>query len=1451
MTWSHLQEPNMKLTKTLFILFLLLSISFSLLARDALPPLIEKGEPFNPKTYKQNFYIDKQSPVNSVAISKDGKTIVSGSNDNSVKIWDRATGKLLKTLEGHTDDVTSVAISKDGKTIVSGSYDNSVKIWDRATGKLLKTLEGHTSIVTSVAISKDGKTIVSGSYDKSIKIWDRATGKLLKTLEGHTSTVFSVSISQDAKYIVSGSYDKTVKIWARESGKLLKTLDENASVVSLSISKNAKYIVTGLSDNSIKIWARESGKLLKTLEGHTSIVYSVSISQDAKYIVSGSNDKTVKIWARESGKLLKTLEGHTGSVRSVIISKDTKYIVSGSYDKSIKIWLRESGKLFKTLKGYSNNVLSLAISQDAKYIVSCSNDKSVKIWKRESGKLIKVLEGHIDRVRSVAISQDAKYIVSGSYDKTVKIWDRVTGKILKTLKGHTSTVFSVSISQDAKYIVSGSYDKTVKIWERKSGKLLKTLKADTNLILISEDSQYILSSSLVRHAVSIWERESGKYLITLYSRIDSDVINSIAISNDNKYIVTGLSDGRIKIWGRESGKLLKTLEGHTKYVTSVTISQDAKTIVSIAGDGSIKTWEIKSGKLLKTLEGHTDSVSSVAISKDGKTIVSGSGDGSVKIWDINKKSALKTLIAGQRGTWLSLDHEKSLFYRGDDGTLLYRRNGSSLSLAMPKWLAKEDNITLKSSGVRVVNNSHKSLKIAVKNISNNRLYWVKNSYYADEYCHLLEYRTSTIKSNEVKNLSIDVDVTLPRLNPKPMDNHEINLTMLTATGSEFNITVPVSIRYANMVVKKAEVSEDKKTLNLTLQNIGNEPLLKAEVQLSKPFRADKQEISNIEANKTKELSFVIPEKLDENATVALKIMTLNKKGQKALPVYEWHRDNVTIDLHTLAWYVYALWALGVLVLLGLVWYFRRYKNPLVVKLSKEPNSLKRLNATQLKEAKSRLEKINRLEETLALADVSKKDFDNALAFFEGSPEEKAKIFSQKIKRSKLSKDSEFFKLNCTKSDLSVDDFLLYFTEQKAQEIEEKLSDRGDRIFVVGSSEEQESIVALGDEKTNNIIACSEQDLSEFLLSSKAENLFMKILSECLEFSSISLYQTSGGLHKENDFFGRIKIVRDIKMNSKHNYMIVGGRQLGKSSILRKLHRSYATSSTVDCRFINLEGKKGELITALAENFELPKGAGLEEVLAYVRQSKKKMLLLIDEVDEFVEPEQANGYERLKALKNLAEEGKANFVLAGYWTLYQYITADYQSPLYNFGELIVLEGLEKKACRELMTEPMKRIGVKYEDEASLDEVIELCGQRANLIATVCDEVLNVLETKTISAKALKNALQSNAVNAKLEGWSNIDSSEKRNSRIDRMVIYLSISKETFELDEVLSLFEELDVKVDASEIKKSLERLVIAYVLQKEGAVFSHRIPLMKADILKTNEKGRKALLAEEVTKFSK
>ncbi|RKZ88364.1 MAG: hypothetical protein DRR19_12605, partial [Candidatus Parabeggiatoa sp. nov. 1] len=119
---------------------------------------------------------------------------------------------------GHLSTVLSVAYSPDGQTVVSGSYDKTVKLWEVNTGRLLKTFHGHSSSVTSVAYAPDGQTVLSGSDDKTVKLWSVRTGLLLKTFAGHTRSVTSVAYAPDGQTVVSGSYDKTVKLWEANSG---------------------------------------------------------------------------------------------------------------------------------------------------------------------------------------------------------------------------------------------------------------------------------------------------------------------------------------------------------------------------------------------------------------------------------------------------------------------------------------------------------------------------------------------------------------------------------------------------------------------------------------------------------------------------------------------------------------------------------------------------------------------------------------------------------------------------------------------------------------------------------------------------------------------------------------------------------------------------------------------------------------------------------------------------------------------------------------------------------------------------------------------------------------------------------------------------------------------------------------------------------------------------------
>ena len=365
---------------------------------------VNSGKPENWPAI-QNILAGHLSYVLSVAFSPDGSRIVSGSSDNTIRLWDAETGDAIgKPLEGHSNFVYSVAFSPDGSRIVSGSEDNTIRLWDAETGDAIgRSLEGHSSSVYSVAFSPDGTRIVSGSWDNTIRLWDAETGDDIgEPLEGHYSYVHSVAFSPDGSRIVSSSLDNTIRLWDVETGDSI-----------------------GLP-----------------LKGHSSSVYSVAFSPDGSRIVSGSEDNTIRLWDAETGDAIgRPLEGHSSSVYSVAFSPDGSRIVSGSWDNTIRLWDVETGDAIgRPLEGHSSYVYSVAFSPDGSRIVSGSLDKTIRLWDAETGDAIgKPPEGHSGDVYSIAFSPDGSRIASGSWDNTIRLWDAETGdSIGKPLEGHSS-----------------------------------------------------------------------------------------------------------------------------------------------------------------------------------------------------------------------------------------------------------------------------------------------------------------------------------------------------------------------------------------------------------------------------------------------------------------------------------------------------------------------------------------------------------------------------------------------------------------------------------------------------------------------------------------------------------------------------------------------------------------------------------------------------------------------------------------------------------------------------------------------------------------------------------------------------------------------------------------------------------------------------------------------------
>ncbi len=544
------------------------------------------------------------SKISGIAFSPEGivpSFLVSGGFDGTARLWDPSTGQELRALQrARMAPIDSIALSADGKTLATGSFDGTITLWDVATGRELRTLTGHTGDVGALAFSPDGKTLVSGSHDHSVKVWNAFSGDFIRTLTGHSVAVMGVAFSNNGQLIAScgGGYagHGVVIVWDASSGKKLSdfppTNDEWIS--SVAFSPDGKRLIGGTNTRgqALHVWDITANKDLGTLPTETDTVYAVAFSRDRRLFAFGGGNSAVSVRDPNTWKELFLLRGQIRPITALAVSSNGRQMATADQElPDIRLWDLENSTGFRVLTGPSSGVTALAFSPDAKVLAS-GNDKTVTLWDPTTGGALHQLSGHTATIRCLAFSEDGQYLVSGGDDNTVKLWSLSNNAVVDTFDGHLDAVRAVAFSPDRKWVASASADTTIKIWNlvnrTESPLTLKGHASWVQTLCFSPDGNTLASGS-VDKTIRLWNVKTGAEINRLAGH-DGAVDTLVYLAGGTQLASAG-QDGVIRIWNSQSGKELQTLKGHDDAITGLAVVASGK-LSSASLDGQVLFWDV-------------------------------------------------------------------------------------------------------------------------------------------------------------------------------------------------------------------------------------------------------------------------------------------------------------------------------------------------------------------------------------------------------------------------------------------------------------------------------------------------------------------------------------------------------------------------------------------------------------------------------------------------------------------------------------------------------------------------------------------------------------------------------------------------------------------------------------------------------------------------------------------
>ncbi len=536
----------------------------------------------------QRALIGHEQAVSCVAYSPDGKTLAIA-HGGTVSRRDAMTGEPAGQVLVHSGAVASIAFSRDGQLLATGTYDKSVRIWDVATGKPMGQPIPQPDIVNAIEFSPDGRRLLAAtgfrdhSVASSARVWEVATGKPTCPPLSHPATIRGAVFRPDGGVVITGAYDGLIRFWnpvtGQPSGEPIRV---PAQVMALAVSRDGAYLAVGCNSGEAFVYSLQGRGLVNSPMRHPTSVEAICFHPDDGLLATGCDDSLARLWDWRSGKQVGSPLVHQNYVVGVDFSPDGRRLITGAHDKFARIWdlplssskgipllrtdptltlghldpslvsarprTRVTGDRGRPIPHWVWEYLCASFSPDGRYVVTGSIDNSARVFEVATGRLVGKRLLHDNWVGTVAFAPDNRHVLTGSHDMTAQLWDIHTGERAGPTLHHAGGIVSVAVSPDETRGLTGSGDNTARLWNLRTGEPI-------GLPML--------------HAAEVL---------------------SVSFSNNGAFALTSAGSGEVRLWDSATALPSGPPARHDGGVTSVRFADDDRSFLTLCADGAARRW---------------------------------------------------------------------------------------------------------------------------------------------------------------------------------------------------------------------------------------------------------------------------------------------------------------------------------------------------------------------------------------------------------------------------------------------------------------------------------------------------------------------------------------------------------------------------------------------------------------------------------------------------------------------------------------------------------------------------------------------------------------------------------------------------------------------------------------------------------------------------------------------